>query len=116
MRYYRAFINFKDFISIDETELETALRAHATDGKAFFAEGSTSKIYAILPDYHKMMGFNEGYVLTPEDSGMIARSKKCQDAKLLLSKTKELIAGREPPVALQGGAKELAESKALSSQ
>lgn len=115
MKYYRVFIDFKNFISIDETELDKALRAMAFDGKAFFNEGATEKIHAVIPDYHKMMGFNEGYILTPEDSGLISRSKKCQEAKNLLASVREEISGRWKPSELQNDTKILAEKMRITS-
>ena len=102
-------VDYKNFIPIDETELEKACRAMAADGKAFFNNGATDKIHAILPDYHKMMGWNYGYELTGEEWGEIGANKQCNDAKTLLETTKNQIAGRvERPKEISEGVKQLA--------
>lgn len=107
---FKVMIDYKNFISIDETELEKALKALAMDGKAFFDNGATEKIHAVLPDYHAMMGFNYGYELQPEDYALIAKSKDCNDAKSLIYDRKESLAGRERPKELQHDVKKIAES------
>lgn len=90
-------IDYKNFIPIDETELEKALRAMAADGKAFFNEGATDRIHAVIPDYHAMMGYNYGYELVPEDWAAIATSKECNDAKKLAVDIKMKLAGHTIP-------------------
>ncbi len=95
-KYYKVMIDYKNFISIDESELDKALQAHAQDGKAFFKNGSVSHIQAVLPDFHKIMGWNEGYTLVPEDHAEIARSQDCQEARNLLYTATERLAGRIP--------------------
>lgn len=65
-----------DFIPIDESELEAALYAHITGNKAFFNSGSItgSHISAIMPDYHRSMGWNYGYKMQPEDWTEVERA------------------------------------------
>ena len=60
MKKYKVMIDYKNFIPIDETELDKALRAWAASGKALFNEGATNRVEAILPDYHAMMGIIMG--------------------------------------------------------
>ena len=109
---YKVMIDYKNFIPIDETELEKALRAMAADGKAFFNEGATDRIHAVIPDYHKMMGYNYGYELQPEDWAEIGSSKECNDAKKLAVDIKMKLAGHTPPSKeISDGVKQLAESK-----
>ncbi len=108
---FKVLIDYKNFIPIDETELEKALRAMAADGKAFFKYGATERIHAILPDFHAIMGWNYGYELQPEDYAAIAKSTQCDKAQELIYKTKERIASREKPQILQGAVKQLADKK-----
>lgn len=109
MKYFKVMIDYKNFIPIDDTELEKALRTLASDGKAFFKEGATEKVHAVLPDYHRIMGWNYGYELQPEDYALIGKSKDCNDAKNLIYSTKESIAGREMPPELQNDIKKLSD-------
>jgi len=78
MKYYKVRM-FNENISIDETELARALYAQVTGKVAILKNGSVSgnQIFSITPDYHKAMGYNEEYKLTPEDHKEIAI--KCKD-------------------------------------
>lgn len=78
MKYYKVRM-FNENISIDETELARALYAQITGKVAILKNGSVSgnQIFSITPDYHKAMGYNEDYKLTPEDHKKIA--EKCKD-------------------------------------
>lgn len=71
MKYYRVKYGYKDdeFLSIDETELEKALRAQGLGMVAVFKTGSVSgnHIISITPDYQKLMGWAHDYHLTGED-------------------------------------------------
>lgn len=106
---YKVFIDYKNFIPIDETELDKAVMAMASDGKAFFNQGATDRIHAIVPDYHAIMGWNYGYELTPEDWGEIGASKECREAKNLIEDAKLKLAGKERPKELSPEVKRLAE-------
>lgn len=88
---YKVMIDYTNFIPIDGTELEKALKAFTTGNPVVFENGATEKIQSILPDYHAIMGFNYGYKLEPEDYSLIQSSKECIEAKKLLAETKEYI-------------------------
>lgn len=90
--YYK-IIGFNNSLSIDSSELEKALFIHLTGKTAIFKEGSMSgtSISSIVPDFNKIMGWNEGYKLLAEDHSEIARSKECSEAKKLVEETKEKI-------------------------
>ena len=60
-RYFKVYKDFNNFISIDDTEIEKALRAFKAQTGAIFEGGATARIEAILPDNVRMMGWNEGY-------------------------------------------------------
>lgn len=64
-----------DYISVDEVEVITALRAQINGGVAIFKEGTISgnHIISITPDYSRMMGLNKGYQLTSEDYARIGK-------------------------------------------
>lgn len=109
MKYYKVMTDFKSFISIDETELEKALKAWAVGGKALFKEGATNRIEVIIPDYHRIMGWNYGYELRAEDYADISASKECSEAKRLLSDTTLRLRGTpERPKEISDEVKKLA--------
>ena len=102
-------LDYKNFIPIDEIELEKALIAFSTGQPVIFNEGATDRIHAIIPDYHAMMGYNYGYELQPEDWSEINMSKDCQQAKKLLEETKAKLSGRPVfPKEISDGVKQLA--------
>jgi hypothetical protein len=94
MRKYKVMIGYRDFISIDETELEKALTAFATGQGAIFNQGAVDRISAILPDYHAMMGWNPSYTLQPEDWAQIRSSEVCRDANRLMEGTRMRVLGQ----------------------
>lgn len=92
MKYYKIKM-FDENISIDETELARALYAQITGKVAILKNGSVSgnNIFSITPDYHKAMGYNEGYKLTPEDHKEIAI--KCKDYVGKIGEIKQQLTG-----------------------
>src|SRR3990167_7195137 len=94
MKSYKILIDYKNFIPIEENEIEKAVKAFMSGQPVVFANGVTDKIHAILPDYHKIMGWNYGYELQGEDWGLIGSSKECTDAKNLIEDTKRKILGQ----------------------
>ncbi|RJQ33871.1 hypothetical protein C4568_03660 [Candidatus Parcubacteria bacterium] len=103
MKYFRVKIGYgkDDFISVDETELPTAIRAQITGKVGVFREGTVSgnHIQAILPDLQRAAGFHRDYQLTGEDYEELRDTDK--DHKLFLGETKDRvtaqIAGKESP-------------------
>lgn len=68
-----AYDGTKD-ISIPQEDLEFALFAFITGGNTVLSCGAAIRgkdIISILPDNHKMMGYNHGYKLQGEDYGEI---------------------------------------------
>lgn len=102
MKKYKIMIDYKNFIPIDDTELEKALRAMIAGGKAFFNQGATERIHAILPDYHAMMGWNYGYDFQPEDWALMQSSKECREALHDIESLKINIAGKKDNELLHG--------------
>ena len=90
-------LDYKNFIPIDETELQKALVAFSTGQPAIFNRGATDRIHNVLPDYHAMLDYNYGYELQPEDWKEIRESKECAQADRLLADTKLKLAGHTPP-------------------
>lgn len=78
-KYFRVKTGFKDdeFLSIDEHEVEIALRAQITGRVAVLKSGTVSgnHIISITPDYQKEMGWAHDYHLTGEDMGEIGKEK-----------------------------------------
>mgnify|MGYP001605980694 FL=1 len=81
MKFYRVNIDFNNFINIDETELEKAIYAFRIGASVVFKNGATDRISNIVPDYHKILGFNDNWKLTPDDWGEINKSKDCFETK-----------------------------------
>lgn len=88
-KYYKVFIysDWKSYIPIDETELEKAIGAFRLGAPVVFNEGATEKIREILPDFNRIMGWNDGYTPTAEDSGYIANDRTCLEARKLFGET-----------------------------
>lgn len=90
--YFKIKLGYNnEFLSIDENELETALFAFITDGKAVFKNGVVrgKDIISITEDWHKEMGWNKEYKLealdysdmtekgiTAKYSGIIGKAKE----------------------------------------
>jgi hypothetical protein len=89
--YFRVWLGYEKFISITHDELNKALAAHLSGGIALLANGSVSgkSITLIEPDYHRAMGYNEAYKLTPEDWNQI--DHHCGEYKGFIGKVKEEI-------------------------
>lgn len=103
-------IDYKNFIPIDDTEVEKAISAWLADGKALFNEGATSRIDAVIPDYARIMGWNRGYDLQAEDWAEVDTSKECATAKKLIADTKLRLQGKTPEhKELTSGVKTLAD-------
>lgn len=77
MRYFKVMRGFgnDDFIPIDESELEKAVYAQVSQKNVFFKNGSVNgaHISAIMPDFHRAMGWSYGWKITAEDHGEMAR-------------------------------------------
>lgn len=115
MKKYKVMIDYNNFIPIQEDELEKAIKAWMANGKALFNAGATSRIEAVLPDEHAMMGWNYGYKLLPEDYSEIARSKDCQDARRTIEQKKNELLGisKEQPKEISDGVKQLADKMSI---
>ncbi len=89
--YFRVWLGYEKFISITDDELEKALAAHISGGIALLGNGSVSgkSISLIEPDYHRAMGYNEGYKLTPEDWKQI--DSQCAEYKGYIGRAKENV-------------------------
>ena len=91
-RHFRVYTDYNNYIAVDETELEKALRAFKNSSGAIFNNGATSRIAHILPDDVKMMGWNDSYRPTPEEQGEISRDRTCKSARVLTAQIKEHLA------------------------
>lgn len=86
MKYYKLITGFnaEDYIEINETELEKAYQCFLEKKDSIFTGGAIrgSRIEAIKPDYHRIMGWNRGYKLEGvdyEDLNDKGIDKKCQN-------------------------------------
>ena len=100
MKYYRIKTGFDvdDFISIDETELEMALRAQRFEKVGVFKEGTVNGKYiiSITPDFNRALGFHRDYKLRGEDYDELGRG--VQEEHLIFlgeAKTKAIGSGIE---------------------
>lgn len=96
MKYYRVKYGFgkDDFYSIDETELQKAIRAQV-EGSIFICEEGTisgNNIMSIMPDYNRVLGLNRDYQLTGEDYDLLG-AQKVKDHRNFLQETKRAITG-----------------------
>lgn len=73
MKYYKVKLGFKEsqYLSITQEELPKALMMFLTQtGRGVFSDGNAiraSDILRIEPDWHKEMGWNKGWEMTPDD-------------------------------------------------
>jgi hypothetical protein len=78
MKYFKIRVGYGDqeYVSIDETELESALAVFMTDSKGIFKNGVVrgKDIIGITEDWHRVMGWNPGHKLQPEDHAELVRS------------------------------------------
>lgn len=103
-----------DFTIIDETELQTALRAQITGKIALLKDASISgnSILNVKPYYNQMMGYNRNYELVDEDYREVG-AKAQREHQLFFEEAKLAIEGKtrfEAPQQLQGEVKKLAAS------
>ena len=93
MRYFKIKIGYydEDSISIDETELETALFCFMTESKGVFKNGVVrgKDIVSISEDWHRAMRYNKGYRLQTEDWTEI--DKNCGHYKGHIEKAKQNV-------------------------
>jgi len=84
--------NANDYLSIDESELQTAVRAQITGKVAIFKEGTISgnHIISITPDWTRMMGWNRGYQPTGEDYLEIG-DREQRECKLMIEGVTERV-------------------------
>ena len=92
MRHYKVYTNFTNYIPIDETELEKAMRAFQKGIGVIFNNGATQRVESVVPDDLKNMGWNEGYKPTPEEMGEISRDRNCLSARSLIGQVKNHLA------------------------
>lgn len=71
MKYFKIKTGYgkNEFVSIDETELETALHVFMEDSKGIFKNGVVrgKDIISITEDYHKHMGWNYAHEMETDD-------------------------------------------------
>jgi len=94
--YYKVKIGFDgdDFISIDEAELQKAIRAQIQGGIVVFKNGSVSgnNIISITPDWNRSLGLKRGYKLQGEDYDQIGIDMT-HEASLAIENAKQDILG-----------------------
>lgn len=114
MKYFKIIKkNFdEEEFPIDESELEKALYCQIAKQVGFFKNGSVdgADISSIVADYHRAMGFNQGYKLTAEDWSYINRDCKGYPERITEAqlKVKEIVASGRTEL-LENKTKELAE-------
>lgn len=112
-KYFKVKIGYgaDDFISIDETELERAVKAQITGRVAVFNEGTASGnlILSITPDWNRVMGWRRDYKLTGEDYVAIGK-ERIEEYRLLQEREVLRVYGKvEQNPLISDGAKQLAE-------
>lgn len=104
MNYYRVVTGFKsmDFISIDQTEVEKALKAQVTGAVVLLKGGSIAgnNIQRIVPDYQRVMGYNKDYQLSSEDFEYIPKQVVVEHENFyanMSQRTEALLQGKATP-------------------
>lgn len=94
--YFKVQIGYGvvDYISIDESELEKAIKAQITGMVAIFNGGTVSgnSIISITPDYNREMGWNIDYKPNGEDFRYIG-SKRIDEYRNLLEDISNKVSG-----------------------
>lgn len=117
MMYFKVKTGYgvDDFISIDETEVRSAINAQVT-GKVAVCKGGTisgNHIISITPDYNRLMGYHRDYQLNGEDYDAIGNTEQVAHQNFLEDTRNELtgIKAPERTKEISDGVKKLAESK-----
>jgi len=94
MKYFKIQKGFgaDDYLSIDETELQMAIRAQVTGKVAILKQGTISGniIQAITPDYNRDMGWKRDYKLKGEDYDELGE-EKIQSYRVFIERTNEEV-------------------------
>lgn len=93
--YYTVRLSYNDKgqdLTITKDELPMILWAFTKDTKAVCSGGAFrgKDIISIMPDYCKILGFNKGYELQPEDHRTIGNNHQCFEAREYLNNIKRL--------------------------
>lgn len=94
MKYFKIMIGYDDFISIDENELQKAIYAQIIGNiTATFKNGSIvgNRIAAIVPDFHRTMGWNYAHKLGPDDHDEINQKGISKEYSGMIGKAKDQV-------------------------
>lgn len=95
MKYFKIILGYgpEDVVQIDQTELEKAFYVFLTGKKAILGGMPVNgdRIITIRPDYHRAMGWNQGYKLGPEDHAELSREGVDTVHTALLDAAKETV-------------------------
>jgi len=105
MKYYRVKYGYgrDEFYSVDETEVQTALRAQITGKVAVLTAGTIAgnNIMAIAPDYNRALGLNPEYQLAGEDYRELG-DETIKEHQRFLSEMKQQLAVGKSSLMLEG--------------
>jgi hypothetical protein len=97
IKYFKIRIGYGNgddkYISIDDSELESAMYCFITNAKGVFNNGVCrgQDIISITEDWHKAMGWNEGYLLGPEDYAELDAKGITREYDGLIGEAKENV-------------------------
>ena len=95
MKYFKIKIGYEEdaYISIDQSELESALYVFLSDSKGIFKSGVVrgKDIISISEDWHKEMGWNKGYQMNEDDWADLEHKGILKEYAGIIGKTKEKI-------------------------
>ena len=83
----------EDYIEIDQSEVQKAYYCFLGKKDSVFSGGAIrgANIQAIKPDYHRTMGWNKSYRLSPEDYDDMNRKGIDRKMQQFLIKEKEVV-------------------------
>lgn len=82
-----------DYVEITEDELEKAFYCFLEGKNSIYSGGAVkgASIISIKPDFHRIMGWNKGYKLGPEDYGELAEKQIDLKTQRKLSDVKQRV-------------------------
>jgi hypothetical protein len=104
--FYRADTGYNRYVTFGKDELEKVIYAFLTEKRVLLSDGQAvdgKYIQQISPDWHRIMGWSDGYRLGPDDYNELAEKgvdRAARDFQTLTSESVRVLVttGRQPTV------------------